>query len=94
MQAGTHSRLKLLTLWSDIATTGKSSLYSQLFLTRSVLKTDPVFDHPLGQYLQYFDADAVDHTYKPFHCGFRPSRRIERLEMFPSSRICSRFKAH
>ena len=51
MRAGNQSRLKLITLWSDLATSGKQSLYAQLFLTRGVLKSDPVFDHPLGQYL-------------------------------------------
>ena len=56
VQVGKQSRLKLLTLWSDIATSGKNPLYAQLFLTRSVLKSDPVFNHPLGKYLQYFDA--------------------------------------
>lgn len=48
---GKQSRIKLLTLWSDIPTTGKQPLYAQLFLTRSVLKADPMFDHPLGRYL-------------------------------------------
>jgi hypothetical protein len=64
VKAGKQSRLKLLTLWSDIATTGKKSLYSQLFLTRSVRKSGEVevvadgqrrslsvFDEVLGQYL-------------------------------------------
>jgi hypothetical protein len=51
LKIGMQSRLRLLTLWSDIATTGKKPLYAQLFLNRSVLKSSPVFDHPLGQYL-------------------------------------------
>jgi hypothetical protein len=51
LKVGKQSRLKLLTLWSNIATTGKKPLYAQLFLNRSVLKSSPVFDHPLGQYL-------------------------------------------
>ena len=51
LRVGKQSRLKLLTLWSNIATTGKKPLYAQLFLNRSVLKSSPVFDHPLGQYL-------------------------------------------
>ena len=41
LRVGKQSRLKLLTLWSDLATTGKKPLYAQLFLTRSVLKSDP-----------------------------------------------------
>ena len=57
-----QSRLKLLTLWSDIATTGKDPLYAQLFLTRGVLKTAPVFDNPLGKFLQYFDGAANAYT--------------------------------
>ena len=60
VRVGKQSRIKLLTLWSDIATTGKKPLYAQLFLTRSVLKSDPVFDHPLGQYLPG-TADLKDH---------------------------------
>ena len=64
VQVGNQSRLKLLTLWSDIPTTGKKPLYAQLFLTRSVLKGAEVeivvdgkprrlsvFDDPLGRYL-------------------------------------------
>lgn len=51
LQIGKQGRLKLLTLWSTIPTTGKKPLYAQLFLNRSVLKSSPVFDHPLGQYL-------------------------------------------
>jgi peptidoglycan hydrolase-like protein with peptidoglycan-binding domain len=48
---GKDSRLKLITLWSTMATTGKDPLYAQLFLTRSVLKNNAVFDDPLGEYL-------------------------------------------
>ncbi|MDE1674626.1 neuraminidase-like domain-containing protein [Nocardia gipuzkoensis] len=51
VKVGKPSRIKLLTLWSDIPTDGKGSLYSQLFLTRNVLKADPIFDHPQGDYL-------------------------------------------
>ncbi len=51
VRVGKQSRLKLLTLWADLATTGKKPLYGQLFLARSVLKNDDVFDNPLGQYL-------------------------------------------
>ncbi|HKV08115.1 MAG TPA: neuraminidase-like domain-containing protein, partial [Thermoanaerobaculia bacterium] len=51
VQAGKQGRLKLITFWSDLATTGKKPLYAQLFLTPGVLKTDAVFDHPLGLYL-------------------------------------------
>jgi hypothetical protein len=51
VRAGKHSRLKLLTLWTGIPTTGRNPLYAQLFLTRGVLKNDSVFDDPLGRYL-------------------------------------------
>jgi peptidoglycan hydrolase-like protein with peptidoglycan-binding domain len=51
VRVGKQSRLKLITLWSDLPTTGKQPLYAQLFLTRSVLKSDAVFDDALGQYL-------------------------------------------
>lgn len=61
LKIGRQSRLKLLTLWSDIATTGRNPLYAQLFLTRSVLKSDPVFDHPLGEYLTVPDIKVTDH---------------------------------
>ncbi len=62
VKVGKQSRLKLLTLWSDIATTGKKPLYAQLFLTRSVLKNDAVFDHPLGLYLTDMTIKIKDHV--------------------------------
>ncbi|WP_337287743.1 neuraminidase-like domain-containing protein [Candidatus Methylomirabilis sp.] len=62
LKVGKQSRLKLLTLWSDIATTGKKPLYAQLFLNRSVLKSAPVFDHPLGQYLTDPNINLKDHV--------------------------------
>ncbi|MBV6467742.1 MAG: hypothetical protein PGMFKBFP_03112 [Anaerolineales bacterium] len=61
LKVGKQSRLKLLTLWSDIATTGKKPLYAQLFLTRSVLKSAPMFDHPLGLYLSVAGVKLKDH---------------------------------
>jgi hypothetical protein len=57
VKVGKESRLKLLTLWSNIATTGKKPLYAQLFLTRNILKTDTVFDDPLGDFLTKFTVD-------------------------------------
>lgn len=62
LRIGKQSRLKLLTLWSDIATSGKKPLYAQLFLTRSALKTAPVFDHPLGRYLTDLTIKLKDHV--------------------------------
>lgn len=61
LKVGKQSRLKLLTLWSDIPTTGKKPLYAQLFLNRSVLKNSPVFDHPLGHYLTDATIKLKDH---------------------------------
>ncbi|HYC28877.1 MAG TPA: hypothetical protein VEB42_08675, partial [Chitinophagaceae bacterium] len=42
-------------------TTGKDPLYAQLFLTRSVLKIDTVFDNALGKYLEK-DLLIKDHS--------------------------------
>lgn len=62
LNVGKQSRLKLLTLWSSLPTTGKKPLYAELFLNRSVLKTAPVFDHPLGQYLADPAIKLKDHA--------------------------------
>ncbi|MBX3255085.1 MAG: hypothetical protein KF862_13160 [Chitinophagaceae bacterium] len=51
INAGGGAITKLTTLWSDIPTTGRESLYEQLFLTRNVLKVDTIFDNALGRYL-------------------------------------------
>jgi hypothetical protein len=48
---GRYSRLKLSTLWANLPTTGKNPLYARLFLTRSVVAMDPIFDDPLANYL-------------------------------------------
>lgn len=61
VKVGKNARIKLLTLWADIPTTGKKPLYAQLFLTKNVLKTSPVFDHPLGQYLSDGSVKLKDH---------------------------------
>jgi hypothetical protein len=61
VRVGKQSRIKLITLWSDIATTGKKPLYAQLFLTRGVLKSAPEFDHPFGQYLSTTGVILKDH---------------------------------
>lgn len=64
-RAGQNGRLQLLTLWSDLATSGPQPLYARLFLTKSILQNDLIFDHPLGLYLTYFDATSK--RYLPFH---------------------------
>ncbi|GIX46749.1 MAG: hypothetical protein KatS3mg131_0960 [Candidatus Tectimicrobiota bacterium] len=61
VKVGKQSRIKLLTLWADIPTTGKHPLYAQLFLTKSVLQADPIFHHPLGQYLSDAGIKLKDH---------------------------------
>jgi hypothetical protein len=52
---GKEGRLKLLVLWNNIFTAGRDSMYAELFLRNSALKTEPgyqkVFDDPLGNYL-------------------------------------------
>lgn len=55
------SRIKLLSLWVDLPTNGKNSLYAQLFLTRNILKDDAIFDHPLGNYLSKPDEFLKNH---------------------------------
>lgn len=75
VKVGKNSRQKLLTLWANIATTGKHSLYAQLFLTKSVLKNDLIFDDPMGRYLCYFDAG--EKTYKPFHWDDQQSEDVK-----------------
>ena len=46
-----EARRKLLSLWSNISTIGASPLYDQLLLNQGVLKSDPIFDDPTGNYL-------------------------------------------
>ncbi|CAH1073230.1 neuraminidase-like domain-containing protein [Candidatus Nitrotoga sp. 1052] len=62
VRVGKQSRIKLITLWSNIATTGSMPLYTQLFLTRSVLKSTSVFDHPLGRYMSVAGIKLKDHV--------------------------------
>lgn len=61
VKIGKNSRQRLLTLWSDLPTTGKNPLYAQLFLNRGVLKSDTIFDDPLGQYLSQPGILLKDH---------------------------------
>ena len=60
LQLPDRLRRRLATLWLDLPTTGRNSLYEQLFLTRSVLRSDPIFDHPLGRYLDWAGFAAND----------------------------------
>ena len=61
INVGKYSRLRLLTLWTDLPTKGKNSLYAQLFLTRNILKDDAVFDDPMGNYLSKPGVFLKDH---------------------------------
>jgi len=61
LSVGKDSRMKLLTLWADLPTKGKNSLYAQLFLTRTILKDDITFDDPLGDYLSNPKEPLVKH---------------------------------
>jgi Neuraminidase-like domain len=61
LSVGKDSRMKLLTLWADLPTKGKNSLYAQLFLTRTILKDDITFDDPLGEYLSNPNEPLVKH---------------------------------
>jgi len=62
---GRDGRLKLLTLWANLSTTGRNPLYSQLFLRSSSLKNDleyqKTFDDPLGNYLSRSGVLLKDH---------------------------------
>lgn len=51
LHIGPNSRIKLLTFWSSLPTTGHNPLYARLFLTPAVLRIDALFDDPLGNYL-------------------------------------------
>lgn len=61
LSLGKGGHEKLLALWSNVPTTGKDPLYAQLFLRPSALKTDPVFDDPLGKYLETPGPLVKDH---------------------------------
>ena len=61
LRVGKDSRLKLLTLWSELPTTGKKPLYAQLFLRPSILHSDAVFDDPLGEYLTNPEEPLLPH---------------------------------
>lgn len=58
---GKQSRIKLLTLWSKLDTTGKNPLYAQLFLNKSVLKSGEVFDEEAKKYVSIFDDPLGDY---------------------------------
>lgn len=55
--SGAAARRKVLFLYSDL----DDRRYRELFLTRSVLPTDPVFDSPDGNYLSAGNLKLADH---------------------------------
>jgi hypothetical protein len=61
LKLGANGRLKLLTFWSDIATTGSKPLYAQLFLGRGAAKAPAAFENALGEYLTALNVPLVDH---------------------------------
>jgi hypothetical protein len=93
VKVGKGSRLMLLTLWADLATTGKSSPYAQRFLTRSALKSGTfeivldngairevsIFDSPLGRYLEPSDLQAIAQRvrYRVSVAGIKPADQID-----------------
>ncbi|NTU77944.1 MAG: hypothetical protein HGA45_00835, partial [Chloroflexales bacterium] len=79
LRLGKGARLKLLSLWADLATSGKGALYAQLFLAPRVLKIDPVFDHPLGQYLDpaWVSARAAAHIHRVQMAGVAPADKLD-----------------
>jgi hypothetical protein len=86
LRVGKKNRLKLLTLWMDIPTAGKNSLYSKLFLIPSVLKSDDIFDNPLGQYLSPSRVAVV---------AASRDHRVQRNKVAPADKIDpAAFAAH
>lgn len=65
LKTGKNGRVKLLTFWSSLPTSGTAPLYEQLFLTRGPLSAqksgDAVFDDPLGEYLTDPSVRLGDH---------------------------------
>ncbi|ULA65337.1 MAG: Neuraminidase domain-containing protein [Nitrospira sp.] len=61
LKLGANGRQKLLTLWSDIPTTGDKPLYVQLFLGRGAAKAPAAFENALGEYLTAGNVPLVDH---------------------------------
>ena len=64
LEAGAFDRNGVLSIWSDMPTTGDNPVYARTFLTAAVLNNDSVFDDPAGQYLCYFD--TTQGKYLPF----------------------------
>jgi hypothetical protein len=89
MKVGKDARQKLLTLWSDIPTTGKNPLYAQLFLTQGALRHDDVFDDPMGRYLSSagLTAMAQTRTHQVELANVAPADAIDPAPFAPHPRI-------
>ncbi|MFW5397520.1 MAG: hypothetical protein XXXNARYT_003248 [Candidatus Accumulibacter regalis] len=61
LKLGVDGRLKLLTLWSDISTTGSKPPYAHLFLGRGAARAPAAFENALGEYLSALNVPLVDH---------------------------------
>ncbi len=61
LKPGANGRQKLLTLWSDIPTTGNKPLYAQLFLGRGSARAPAAFENALGEYLTALNVPLLDH---------------------------------
>jgi hypothetical protein len=89
VKLGKDARQKLLTLWSDIPTTGNKPLYAQLFLTQSVLRQDDVFDDPMGRYLSSagITAMAQTRTHRVELANVAPADAIDPAPFAPHPRV-------
>ncbi len=61
IDVGKNALIKLSTLWADIPTTGKKSLYARLFLARNIVTIDATFDDALGRYLHNSSVKLREH---------------------------------
>ena len=106
LNIGKQSRLKLLTLWSPIPTSGKQSLYAQLFLTHSVRRSAEVkflvgekihrvspFDDVLGSYLDPAQlARLADQvSYEVRLSGVKQAQQISAMAFASETRMTVRY---
>lgn len=90
-----QARTNLMTLWSPLPTTGKNPLYAQLLLTRSVLKSDPVFDDALGNYLTPagIDARAQTHVFTAIAHDVAPANKLNSADFTAKPRVSVEYDA-
>ncbi|MBD1847608.1 hypothetical protein H6F89_30255 [Cyanobacteria bacterium FACHB-63] len=89
VKIGEQSRLKLLTLWSQMTTKGKNPLYAQLFLTRSSLKSGEVFDEQTNQNISIFDHPLGDYLDSSYLAAIseRVQHEVSQAKVEPADRI-------